>query len=212
MSLVTWIGDRMPVGTETLEDGSVVDAEYDRRPMDGVIGFAVHHSNGPGGTDEVAAHHVNVKGWPGVGYPLMVRHGRVYQAAHLDRATYHAGRHNDARIGICFLGSYDLRVPPQEDLEAGAHVLALLAERLELQRAGDVVGPLWGRAAVVAPHRALRFASRKARWGGMPAKTCPGMSFPLASLAFLVEEFRQRPQYTIESSGLVLPESIVSAG
>ena len=205
MSLVTWIGDDLPVGTRTLDDGTVIPLSYDHRPMEGVIGFGVHHSNGPGGPEQVAAHHVHTKGWAGVGYPLMVRRGRVFQGAHLDRATYHAGRHNASRIGVCFLGSYDLRAPPQEDIEVAAHVLAALAEHLGLQRAGEIVGPRWGRGAVVAPHRGLRFASWPARLNGMPAKTCPGQSFPMATLAFLVEEFRQRPQYTLESSGLVLP-------
>ena len=176
---------------------------YRKRPL--TVGIAAHHSKGPGSPEAIAAYHVRKKGYPGIGYHGVIYRGEAYQTAALDLAIYHAWKHNDSRIAICFAGNYDRDLLPAADLAAGARFIAEILERYALPESGVLTGPWWGRGPVLSPHRGLRWSSEKRNAYGIPTKTCPGDLFPLRRLVLEVEKIRADVD-SLDGFGIVFPE------
>ena len=127
----------------------------------------VHHT-ASGGVDErtwdaIRRFHVFERGWQDIGYHFGI--GRddsgkptVFRGRGLNRHGAHCPGHNSTAIGVAFLGLYSDREPPEDILEEGAHLIASLCERYEIE------------IRSIHPHREFR------------ATECPGEAFPFERL------------------------------
>jgi hypothetical protein len=111
---------------------------YSERPIAQIRHLVVHHT----GTDprmgphDVAAEHVDVNKWPGIGYHFFIGvDGRIARTQPLSVEAYHARQFNPAAVGIALAGDYTSQVPPAAQLEAAAFVLAELLRDLGLSTA-----------------------------------------------------------------------------
>lgn len=69
--------------------------------------FVVHHSEGPTNQTvrSIQAFHMDVRGWPDVGYNFLVRDdGTIYEGRGWLTIGAHAKGHNTAGIGVCYIG------------------------------------------------------------------------------------------------------------
>ncbi len=116
--------------------------QYETRPLADIQYLVIHHSAvaPSAGPKRIADYHVEKLGWPGIGYHFVVgEDGILYQSNALETVSYHAAEANRCGVGICFLGSFMKKVPPQTQLQAGAHLVAWLIQELDLTL-DDVVG------------------------------------------------------------------------
>ena len=121
----------------------------------------------------IRKYHVETCGWNEIGYhagvELVGSGGAGYYEALFGRDWWKTGAHtigqNEQALGICFVGNYDLEVPPYQMLLAGAKVIAAWVKWLGVP------------PGAIFPHNA--FASYK---------TCPGTQFPMDSLKSLVSD------------------------
>jgi N-acetyl-anhydromuramyl-L-alanine amidase AmpD len=107
--------------------------KYNSRALSNIRHLVIHHSAVPPsvGPQRIAAYHVNKQDWPGIGYHFLVgEDGSIYQGNALETVSYHAVKANPQGVGICFLGNFSETVPPPDQLEAGAHLIAWLIEGL----------------------------------------------------------------------------------
>lgn len=108
---------------------------YNKRKLKDIQYVVVHHSAvAPSvGPERIANYHVDKLDWPGAGYHFFVgEDGIIYQGNTLDTVSYHAVQANPTGVGICFLGSFMKKVPPQAQLRAGAHLVAWLMQELDI--------------------------------------------------------------------------------
>lgn len=109
--------------TKTYKSRSLGDIEY----------LVIHHSAVPpaAGPQSIARYHVTRQDWPGIGYHFLVgEDGTLYQGNALETVSHHAANMNTSAVGICFLGSFMKEVPPQAQVQAGAHLTAWLMQEL----------------------------------------------------------------------------------
>ncbi len=81
---------------------------YPPRLLSAIRRIIVHHSASPQNTtpEAIARYHVS-KGWPGIGYHLLITAaGEVRYVGDLTTVRYHAGNANADSIGICCIGNY----------------------------------------------------------------------------------------------------------
>ncbi len=162
-----------------------------------VVGVVIHHSKASNGPRAIARTHANERRWAGIGYAIVIFEGFAYQTQPLDLATYHAGKHNDSRVGICFVGDFDSHLLLPDDRRLGARVIARILDFYQCPPAAETVGPWWNPCPVVAPHRSLRWASKK-------VKSCPGDLFPMGALIRDIEQYRAGLAPSTDS-GIVFP-------
>jgi N-acetylmuramoyl-L-alanine amidase len=121
---------------------------------------------------DIRRYHTQDLGWHDIGYHAGVElvesggHSFYFEALMgrmWDVEGAHASGHNSDSLGICFVGNYDIVVPPTEMLESGAKVLALWMKLFNIP-SSEIYG-----------HHA--FASYK---------SCPGTLFPLSTLISMV--------------------------
>jgi hypothetical protein len=115
---------------------------YGTRPLSDINKLVVHHSAVPPsvGPGRIADYHVEKLDWPGVGYHFFVgEDGILYQGNKLQTVSFHAVQANPTGVGICFLGSFMKKTPPEAQLRAGAHLLAWLMQELDVAL-DDVIG------------------------------------------------------------------------
>ncbi|MFQ5460409.1 MAG: N-acetylmuramoyl-L-alanine amidase, partial [Anaerolineae bacterium] len=108
---------------------------YPRRPLAAVRYLVIHHTGaGPAvGAADVAAEHVEVNGWPGIGYHYVIdRSGAVAKTQDLVVEAYHARQFNRAAVGIALAGDFASDVPAPAQLDAAATLLANLLRDLGL--------------------------------------------------------------------------------
>ena len=81
--------------------------EYSTRIPSRVDTLILHHSGSQTWTvQDVANYHVKEKGWPGIGYHLVIdKDGHIFQTNKLSSQSYHCKNHNFRSIGICCLGN-----------------------------------------------------------------------------------------------------------
>jgi N-acetyl-anhydromuramyl-L-alanine amidase AmpD len=111
------------------------DRKYKTREISDIRYLVVHHSAVPPSVtpQRIADYHVKTRGWPGIGYHLVVDDdSTIYQTNHLQTVSYHAGNANPIGVGICFNGNFTNGVPPAAQLQAGAHLIAWLMQELDL--------------------------------------------------------------------------------
>lgn len=99
------------------------------KPMREVREIIVHHSLTPDLPDPLSAgairrYHVNRNKWDDVGYHAIVERARgeveVLFGRPMDRTGAHCRGHNDASLGVCFVGDFDHEEPDDELLEVAA--------------------------------------------------------------------------------------------
>jgi hypothetical protein len=108
---------------------------YPTRPLSNIETLVIHHSAvAPDvGPKRIARYHVNHWDWAGIGYHFLIgQDGIIYQGNELETISKHTGNINSKGVGICFLGNFTKKVPPPEQLQAGAHLVAWLLQELDL--------------------------------------------------------------------------------
>lgn len=118
------------------------------RPLSQPQYLAIHHTAGPDTQtpDQIAAYHVNSRGWGGVGYHFLIaKNGTVYYVGDLTTARAHVYNYNHLAIGICLIGNFTAGKMPSTDQIQSAHLLCvkLLFQTPELSNVNgweDLVG------------------------------------------------------------------------
>ncbi len=108
---------------------------YTTRSLDDIEYLVIHHSvTAPDvDPDKIAIYHVEHWDWPGIGYHFLVAgNGTIFQTNEIETMSYHAASVNPIGVGICFLGNFTEEVPSEEQLVAGAHLVAWLLQELGL--------------------------------------------------------------------------------
>lgn len=111
--------------------------KYKERKISSIRYIVVHHGAVPGDGREklhaYANHHVNVLGWPGIGYHYGIgKDGTIYRTNRLEVISYHVGRYNSKSVGLVLVGHYDIEEPPQEQLVSARRLCAWLCQQLNL--------------------------------------------------------------------------------
>jgi N-acetyl-anhydromuramyl-L-alanine amidase AmpD/uncharacterized small protein (DUF1192 family) len=108
---------------------------YNTRRLADIQHLIIHHSAiaPTAGAQRIADYHVSKLDWPGIGYHYVVgEDGTLSQTNDLETVSYHAVDANPTGVGICFLGNFMKKAPPQAQLQAGAHLVAWLMQELGL--------------------------------------------------------------------------------
>ncbi len=100
------------------------------RPMSQVRYLAIHHTAGPDTQtpDDIAAYHVNSRGWGGIGYHFVIdKSGKVFYVGDLTTARANVYNYNHLVIGICLIGSFiDGRQPTNAQINSTHHLCSRL--------------------------------------------------------------------------------------
>lgn len=153
----------------------------DSRTMPNIV---IHHSTGPinatwSGIWKDHRFTVNPKAgkpWPGIGYHLGIRLGKVALLGSLDTIRAHVKGLNDKGLGICVVGDYDKRDIPPENITALKRLIYVLDSVYETPKAlrwhaGGELGMLPASYSA-CPGSALRRLVPSLR-SDMPSKTPP---------------------------------------
>ncbi|SRR5258708_5634212 len=96
------------------------------RPMSQLKYLTIHHTAGPDTQtpEEIAAFHVQSRGWGGIGYHFLVdKNGNVYYVGDLTTARANVLNMNELVIGICLIGTFMNGAIPTPDQLNSAHEL-----------------------------------------------------------------------------------------
>jgi len=99
------------------------DKDYRRRDLSRIDTIIVHHSGSDRSTlESMSVYHTadkpNGHGWPRLSYHYVIHGGVIFQINDIDKLTYHCKGYNARSIGICVIGNYEDKLPPQDDLTA----------------------------------------------------------------------------------------------
>lgn len=76
---------------------------------------------------EIADYHVNVKGWPGIGYHFLVHQGGgLDYVGDILTARANVAKRNPECLGICLPGDYTSTIPPEPQLETTRELVIYL--------------------------------------------------------------------------------------
>lgn len=147
------VAERIGDLTADLPHGA--EERYESRKVDEIRLIVVHHSATPSGTPRAFARfHVEMRGWPGIGYHFVVgKKGELWRTNALTTVSYHARGHNRESVGVCLVGDFTETAPPAVQLAALEGLLRWLVAKLP------------GRPIVF--HRDV-----------VPTTTCPGARMP----------------------------------
>lgn len=144
---------------------------YPRRSLAQLRYLVVHHSGADARLDpaSIAAEHVGVNGWPGIGYHFCIHpDGRIEQCQDLTVSSHHVAQFNPVAVGIALLGDLRRQNPPPAQLDACADLAAWLCTDLGL------------------PRQAIR------GHGELVSTDCPGPGFLASWKGELLEAIRRR--------------------
>ena len=138
--------------------------KYKTRLATAIKQIVIHHSatkpisvSGQADAEAFARYHVIELGWPGIGYHYVIgKDGTVLKTNPNSVSSYHAGKANATSLGVCLVGVFDIKEPPQEQWEAA----------LRLTR--ELMGAYGIPAERVIGHREVP-----------AAKSCPGNKFDM---------------------------------
>ena len=106
-------------------------------------------------------YHVNELGWSDCGYHFGIELARddyeIFMGRMPDRAGAHCSGRNQASIGVCFVGDFDLAAPPAKQWDKGIQLVRWLMTTFNIS------------IDHVRPHRFYN-----------SGKTCPGKQFDMA--------------------------------
>lgn len=94
---------------------------YERREPGDIRHVIVHHTAGPADQPiwEIARHHVEERGWPGIGYHMVIdARGQAFKTNADLTVSFHAREHNRSSIGVAMLGNFQEQEPPREQYRA----------------------------------------------------------------------------------------------
>ncbi len=138
--------------------------QYQSRPLNQINRIIIHHTaiTPTVGAERIANHRVDSQGWPGIGYHYFITgSGQVQQTNELSTIAYHAGdQYNPVAIGIAFAGDFTNTAPPSVQIDAGAHLIAWLLQRLDLS-----LDAVYGYKELVVTQSPGNQWDSGARWG-----------------------------------------------
>jgi hypothetical protein len=151
------------------------------RPTTAVRFLAVHHSvtkvrstwTGEAGAkkyaDEIANIHIDVRGWGGVGYHMIVMpDGYLAYVGDVSTARANIKDHNEKVIGICMIGDFTKHLPTDAQITS----MHNLTWWFDAQRSTwPNLEPTWD--GMVQGHKVLNEVF------GLGATACPGSSYPV---------------------------------
>lgn len=90
---------------------------YNKRQLNQVKQIVIHHTTNDGSIQAQAKYHVNVKGWPGIGYHFMIdKAGTIFKCNSIDVVCYNVENQNTKTIGICLIGNFEKQKPTPEQI------------------------------------------------------------------------------------------------
>lgn len=100
--------------------------KYKTRLATAIKQIVIHHSaTKPNSSDGIrdaeafARYHVIELGWPGIGYHYVIgKDGTVLKTNPNSVSSYHAGKANATSLGVCLVGTFDVKEPPEEQWDA----------------------------------------------------------------------------------------------
>lgn len=113
-----------------------ITKEYGTRNLKDSLYITIHCSAGPKNQkiENIAAYHVNDRGWPGVGYHSAINYdGDIFLLNDLEKVTYHNAGENTISIGICFIGNYDEYILSDEQIDSLKLLLDALCKTLPIK-------------------------------------------------------------------------------
>lgn len=142
--LVRWLRRRGRVVASTSLDGvnirDITDTlmknpneHYTTRHLNQIDKIIIHHSGTTSGSPEsYARHHVETRGWPGIGYHYVIqKDGTIYQTNRWETVSYHTSGQNTGSIGVCLTGNYNTQQPPQAQMNAAAKLVRYLRNNIQ---------------------------------------------------------------------------------
>jgi hypothetical protein len=105
---------------------------YKSRTLDKIRQIVVHHSASIGQrAEDYAIYHVNSKGWPGIGYHIVIEvTGLIVQCHPLTTICYGVENNNTPSINICLSGHFGKQEPSLEQLKSLKKVIAHFRKQL----------------------------------------------------------------------------------
>lgn len=88
-------------------------ARYAKRNLEGIDKLVLHHTASEAPLRNQATYHVNGRGWPRIGYSIVIDKDRIYQTNYLDTLSYHCSGQNTTSIGVCILADFTKRQPTE---------------------------------------------------------------------------------------------------
>ena len=107
---------------------------YNTRDLDSVTDLIIHHTVSPDDRTaaQIAAYHVNGRGWPGIAYHYLIgADGTIEQTNYLETMSYHASAANSYSVGIALKGDFTTEHPTDEQLAAAAWLVDWLGNELD---------------------------------------------------------------------------------
>jgi hypothetical protein len=108
---------------------------YAQRPLADIRYLVLHHTGASRDVTAraIAAEHVNVNGWPGIGYHYVIdAEGTLFRTQDLTAVSYHARQFNPVAVGIALVGDLSATLPGSAQLERTGDLLASLVADLGL--------------------------------------------------------------------------------
>lgn len=109
--------------------------EYNTRSLDSVSDLVIHHTVSPDDrtSAQIAAYHVNGRGWPGIGYHYVIGgDGTIELVNYLDTISYHAAGANAYSVGIALKGNFTDTPPSKAQLQATGWLVDELKRELPI--------------------------------------------------------------------------------
>lgn len=85
--------------------------KYSKRSVPGIDKIILHHTASEAALKNQALYHVNGRGWPRIGYSIMIEKDKIYQTNYLDTMSYHCAGQNEHGLGVCILADFTKRKP-----------------------------------------------------------------------------------------------------
>lgn len=85
--------------------------KYGKRSITGIDRLILHHTASEAPLNNQAAYHVNGRGWPRIGYSIVIVKDKIYQTNYLDTMSYHCSGQNEHGLGVCILADFTKRKP-----------------------------------------------------------------------------------------------------
>ena len=109
--------------------------KYPPRPLEAIKWVVLHHTAGPSTEtpEEIAAYHVNVRGWPGIAYHYLVGpDGQQYKCWDATTKTNCVAFGNTVSLCVCLVGNFDLGPVPDAQWNSAVELARLLMDAYEI--------------------------------------------------------------------------------
>lgn len=100
--------------------------KYSKRSVTGIDKIILHHTASEAALNNQALYHVNGRGWPRIGYSIVIDKDKIYQTNYLDTLSYHCSGQNEHGLGVCILADFSKRKPTETERKLLAAVIVSL--------------------------------------------------------------------------------------